>query len=84
MTKKQMMDYELKPAFSNYLENAEKSTEQNFNQIDGIINNEHAPEQSHDTARKPSIKEHLKDAKKECDSHKEPKVPKIEIQEPEL
>lgn len=84
LTEHQLADYELKASPSNYLENAEKSVEQNFNQIDGIINNEPAPEQSTDTDRKPSIKERLKDTKRECNSHKEPKAPKIVKQEPEL
>lgn len=54
----------------NYLENAEKQTEQNYNHIDGIINNE-PPKQE-----KPSIKEQLQQTKKEQGEQSEPKPPR--------
>lgn len=54
----------------NYLENAEKLTEQNYNHIDGIINNE-PPKQE-----KPSIKEQLQQTKKEQGEQSEPKPPR--------
>ena len=47
----------------NYLANAEKHTEQNFNQIDGLINNE---------PPKPSIREQIKNSAKEHGEKKEP------------
>ena len=58
----------------NYLANAEKHTEQNFNQIDGLINNE---------PPKPSIREQIKNSAKEHGEKKEPsKAP--HKSEPEL
>ena len=58
----------------NYLANAEKHTEQNFNQIDGLINNE---------PPKPSIREQIKNSAKEHGEKKEPtKAPRKS--EPEL
>lgn len=59
----------------NYLTNAEMQVEQNYNQIDGIINNE-PPEQE-----KPSIKEQLQHTKNE-QGEKPPKPP--QKPEPEL
>lgn len=59
----------------NYLENAEKSEEQNYNQIDGQINNE----QPH-KAEKPSIRQQLKTAEKE----QEHKLKSLQKTEPEL
>ena len=43
LTKRQASDYELRPAPDNPNKNAELSMEQNYNQIDGIINNLPAP-----------------------------------------
>ena len=43
LTKRQTSDYELRPAPDNPNKNAELSMEQNYNQIDGIINNLPAP-----------------------------------------
>ena len=54
----------------NYLETAEKQTEQNYNKIDGIINNE-PPEDS----KKPSIKQQLNQAKKEQGEREDKKPP---------
>lgn len=51
----EVAEYERKFTQKNPLENAEKHTEQNFNQIDGLINNE-APKKE----EKPSIRLMLK------------------------
>lgn len=54
----------------NCLENAEKQTEQNYNHIDGLINNEPPKD------KKPSIKERLRQAKKEQGEQPEQKPPR--------
>ena len=54
----------------NYLETAEKQTEQNYNKIDGIINNV-PPKDS----KKPSIKQQLNQAKKEQGEREDKKPP---------
>lgn len=51
----------------NYLENAEKSEEQNYNQIDGQINNEHPRK-----VEKPSIRQQLRTAEKEQEHRLKP------------
>ena len=54
----------------NYLETAEKQTEQNYNKIDGIINNEPSED-----SKKPSIKQQLNQAKKEQGEREDKKPP---------
>ena len=54
----------------NYLETAEKQTEENYNKIDGIINNEPSED-----CKKPSIKQQLNQAKKEQGEREDKKPP---------
>ncbi len=58
----------------NYLETAEKTVEQNYNQIDGQINNKPLEER---TQNKPSIKQQLQAGKKEHGEQGEHKPPRF-------
>ena len=68
----------LKP--ENYLKNAEMAMEDDYGMIDGVINNGRRGEElekaqeyaERTTPEKPSIRERLEDAKRECAEHKPP------------
>jgi antirestriction protein len=67
----------------NYLKNAEMAVEDDYNMIDGIINNgqkEIVPPGADD---KTSIRDRLAEAKRECAERKPPEVKKPEKSEPE-
>lgn len=61
----------------NHLKSAEMSSEQNYNQIDGIINNEN-PKQEKAPKEKPSILKALKEVKKEVPEQKNAKEKDME------
>ena len=77
----------------NSLRNAEMTVEDDYGMIDGIINNgrrgeelEKAQAEARRTTpeKKPSIRERLKDAKRECAERKSPDKPAPQKKPPEL
>ena len=77
----------------NPLRTAEMTLEDDYGMIDGIINNgrrgeelEKAQAEAHRTTpeKKPSIRERLEDAKRECGSRKDPDKPASQKKPPEL
>ena len=64
------------PEKDNPLRTAEMTLEDDYGMIDGVINNGRKGEEIErakaDTEKRPSIRERLEDAKKECSEHKPP------------
>lgn len=66
----------------NYLQNAEIDVEGNYNMIDGIINNSKKEVTPLGKEEKPSVRERLAEAKRECTEHKPHEVKKSEKKNP--
>ena len=75
----EVTEYEKKFIKDNYLANAEKHTEQNFNQIDGLINNESPKKEE-----KPSIRLMLKIIVQEVKDNKDKDLKLPQKSEPSL
>ena len=77
----QIIAIPVEPERDNPLRTAEMTLEDDYGMIDGVINNGRKGEEieraKEDTEKRPSIRERLEDAKKECAEHKplEPKRP---------
>lgn len=67
----------------NHLKNAEMAMEDDYGMIDGIINNGPKEVTPPGTNDKPSIRERLTEAKRECSERKSPEVKKPDKGEPE-
>ena len=73
----QIMAVPVEPEKDNPLRTAEMTLEDDYSMIDGVINNGRRGEETEKAAesgpgKKPSIRERLEDAKKECSEHKPP------------
>lgn len=67
----------------NYLKNTEMATEDDYGMIDGIINNGKKEVTPPGTEEKPSIRDRLVEAKRECAERKAPETKKPEKNDPE-
>ena len=84
----QIIAVPVEPEKGNSLRTAEMTLEDDYGMIDGVINNGRRGEETEKAAesgpgKKPSIRERLEDAKKECSEHKTPEKgrPGRDIQE---
>lgn len=72
----QIIAIPIEPERDNPLRTAEMTLEDDYGMIDGVINNGRKGEEIErakaDTEKRPSIRERLEDAKKECSEHKPP------------
>ena len=73
----QIIALPVEPEKDNPLRTAEMTLEDDYGMIDGVINNGRRGEETEKAAesgpgKKPSIRERLEDAKKECSEHKPP------------
>lgn len=73
----QIIALPVEPEKNNPLRTAEMTLEDDYGMIDGVINNGRRGEETEKAAengpgKKPSIRERLEDAKKECSEHKSP------------
>ena len=73
----QIIAIPVEPEKDNPLRTAEMTLEDDYSMIDGVINNGRRGEETEKAAesgpgKKPSIRERLEDAKKECSEHKPP------------
>jgi hypothetical protein len=67
----------------NYLKNAEMAMEDDYGMIDGIINNGKKEITPPGTEEKPSLRDRLADAKRECAERTPPDIKKPERNGPE-
>ena len=74
----QIIAIPIEPERDNPLRTAEMTLEDDYGMIDGVINNGRKGEEIErakaDTEKRPSIRERLEDAKKECSEHKPPET----------
>ena len=85
----QIIAVPVEPEKDNPLRTAEMTLEDDYGMIDGVINNGRRGEETEKAAekgteKKPSIRERLEDAKRECGSRKVPDKPVPQKKPPEL